>query len=972
MTTIYGFELIRETAVAELNTTARLYRHQKTGAELLSLETEDENKVFGITFRTPVSDSTGVPHILEHSVLGGSRKYPVKEPFIELVKGSMKTFLNAFTYPDRTCYPVASTNLADFYNLIDVYLDAVFHPLLTPEHLQQEGWHYELDSPDAPLTFKGIVFNEMKGAYASPDRAMYERATQSLFPDNGYRFSSGGDPKDIPSLTYEHFKGFYQTYYHPANALIFFYGDDDPTERLRRVDAYLAEYDARSVDGLIALQPRLNAPRTVEDSYAAGAGSDLTRKGMTTVNWLLDDTLDPENVLAYNILDHMLLGNSAAPLRRALIDSGLGEDLIGGGLNDGGRQMTFSVGLKGIVPEDAQKVEALVLQTLGDLAQAGLEADVVESSLNTVEFYLRENNTGSYPRGLSLMLRTLPTWLYGGDPVGPLAFAAPLAALKVRLANGERVFEGLIQQGMVDNAHRTTVVLRPDAEQGARDEAAERDRLAKARAAMSPEDVAAVAEATRRLKERQEAPDDPEALAKIPRLTLADLAREDRQIPSELVTLADTPVLYHDLFTNGILYLDLGFDLRVVPQDLLPYVPLFGRSLLGLGTEKEDYVKLTRRIGRETGGIGASPHLSSQMGNDRSIAWFFLRGKAMLSQTDQLLAILKDVLLSARLDNRERFRQMVLETKARLESAVASGGPGFVSSRLRAHFHESDWVSEQIGGVSYLFFIRQLARDVDENWAGVQAKLEAVRQVLLRRGGAIANVTLDAASWPEVSPRLGGFLADLPAGVSEPNRWMPGTLPTNEGLIFPGSVNYVGKATDLYRLGRVPNGTAAVITRYLSRTWLWDRVRVHGGAYGGSASFDRRSGTFIYLSWRDPNLLQTLAAYDGAAKFLREVSLDEGELTKAIIGAISDRDSYLLPDAKGWVALDWHLVGETAAERQGRRDETLATTAADFRAFADILDAVKENGHVVVLGGTTAIDAANRERPELLTVTKIL
>jgi len=972
MTTTHGFELVRETEIGELNTKARLYRHAKTGAELLSLETDDENKVFGINFRTPVADSTGVPHILEHSVLGGSKKYPVKEPFIELVKGSMKTFLNAFTYPDRTCYPVASTNLQDFYNLIDVYLDAVFHPLLTPEHLEQEGWHFELDSPEAPLTFKGIVFNEMKGAYASPDRAMHEKATQSLFPDNAYRFSSGGDPKDIPNLTYEHFKGFYQTYYHPSNALIFFYGDDDPAERLRRVDEYLSEHEPRQIDGMVALQPRFSAPRAVEDTYAAGAGTDLTRKGMATVNWLLDDTLDPENVLAYNILDHILLGNSAAPLRRALIDSGLGEDVIGGGLNDGGRQMTYSVGLKGIAPEDAPKVEALVMKTLGDLVQQGLESDVVAASLNTVEFYLRENNTGSFPRGLSLMLRTLPTWLYGGDPVGPLAFAEPLDALKARLANGEKVFESLIEKGLVENRHRSTVVLRPDPDQGARDEAAEKDRLAKARAAMSPDEVTAAVEATRHLKERQEAPDDPAALARIPRLTLADLDRQDRQIPSETVTLAETPVLYHDLSTNGIVYLDLGFDMRVVPPELLPYMPLFGRSLVGLGTDKEDYVKLTRRIGRETGGIGASTHLTAQMGNDRSIAWFFLRGKAVASQTDQLLAILKDVLLGARLDNRERFRQMVLETKARLEGAVASGGVGFVSARLRAHFHQSDWVSEQMGGISYLFFIRQLAKDVDENWAGVQAKLEQIRQLLLRRGGAVANVTLDATSWPDVAPRLGSFLADLPAGLSESTVWTRGTLPTNEGLIFPGSVNYVGKATDLYSLGLVPNGTAAVITRYLSRTWLWDRIRVHGGAYGGNASFDRRSGTFVYLSWRDPNLLQTLAAYDGAAKFLREVSLDEGELTKAIIGAISDRDSYLLPDAKGWVALDWHLAGENAEERQRRRDEILATTAADFRAFADYLDAVKDNGHVVVLGGTTAIDAANQEQGELLTVTKVL
>ncbi|MEI7771992.1 MAG: insulinase family protein, partial [Chloroflexales bacterium] len=498
MTLTHGFTLVRDEHVAELHTRARIYRHAKTGAELLSLANDDENKCFGITFRTPPEDSTGVAHILEHSVLGGSRKYPVKDPFVELLKSSLKTFLNAFTYPDKTCYPVASTNLQDFYNLVDVYLDAVFFPRITPETLKQEGWHYELEQKGDPLIFKGVVFNEMKGAYSSPDATLGRYAQQSLFPNTTYGHSSGGDPRAIPDLSYAQFKAFHSTLYHPSNARIFFYGDDPEDERLRLLDAYLSQFELITPPSQIGIQAPFDAPRSFEHTYSAD--DDNGKKGMVTLNWLIGVEPDIQRVLTLDLLSYILIGNAGAPLRRALIDSGLGEDLTGGGYNDGLLQHTFSVGLKGIDPADATEVEALILRTLGDLAEGGIDADTIAAALNTFEFSLRENNTGSFPRGLSLMLRALGTWLYDGDPLAPLRFEAPLAAIRAALGGGERLFEGLIRSALLENQHRTRVLLRPDLAQAEREAAEERARLAAVRAAMSDADLEAVIAETHALK----------------------------------------------------------------------------------------------------------------------------------------------------------------------------------------------------------------------------------------------------------------------------------------------------------------------------------------------------------------------------------------------------------------------------------------------------------------------------------------
>lgn len=971
MADYYGFDLIRDETIKELSSRARLFRHRQTGAELLSLENDDDNKLFGITFCTPPTDSTGVSHILEHSVLCGSRKYPLKEPFVELIKGSLKTFLNAFTFPDKTCYPAASQNTNDFYNLIDVYLDAVFYPRLTPAVFQQEGWHYELPSPDGPLTLRGVVYSEMKGAYSAPERLLGEYGRQSLFPDTPYGFSSGGDPRHIPDLTYEQLRQFHQTYYHPSNARIFFYGDDDPERRLKIIHEYLKDFQKIPVEATIPLQQPFAEPVRAVYPYPIDPDTPTEKKTIMTVNWLLDPMEDMLVRMSLQMVGYILVGMLASPLRKALIESGLGEDLVGGGMASGLRQAYFSTGLKGIARDDAETVERLIFDTLETIVREGLDRRTVEAVLNTTEFLLRENNTGNHPRGLVVMLRSLNTWLYGGDPLSPLAWTEALETIKSRIEAGEPYFEQIIERSLLHNPHRTTIILEPDPDMEQRESSTERERLEQIRAAMKPDEVQSTIETVRLLKQMQETPDPPEALATIPRLKLEDLDRYNRVVPLTEMEREQTRVLHHALNTNGILYLDIGLNLHGLPQELLPFVAIFARALREMGTEKETYVQLAQRIGMKTGGIRSHPvGMITHAG--KSTIWLFLRAKATMSRAQDLLDVLSDILQTANFDDRERFEQIVLEAKAREETSVLTGGSGFVNLRMRACFNEADWVNEQMGGITYLFFLRQLIEDIRNDWPGVRARLEQVRSLLLNRGGMICNVTLDGDDWADFAPRLDDFLTRFPNTPLRLATWTPQYGSGGEGLTAPTRVNYVGKAVNLFAHGYTFHGSIGVITNYLRTTLLWERVRMRGGAYGSFCRFGRHSGILSLVSYRDPNLLATLDVYDQLGQLLREAIPDADEVTRNIIGRISDLDAYLFPDARGYRSLLRHLAGHTDEIRQQKREEILSTTAADFRAFADMLDHVRHDGLTVVLGSPEAIETANAERAGLLSPLKVL
>lgn len=958
MTVLHGFKLIKKQNIPEINALANLYRHEITGAELISMENDDENKVFGITFRTPPIVSDGVAHILEHAVLAGSQKYPVKEPFVELLKGSLQTFVNAFTFPDKTCYPCASQNLQDFYNLIDVYIDAVFHPLLHPNILDQEGWHYEMEDPKDEMVYKGVVFNEMKGAYSDPNRILNNEVQYSLFPGHVYSVSSGGDPKIIPDLTYEQFKGFHEKYYHPSNARIFFYGDDDPGERLRLMNECLSDYAAAPVQSAVALQTKMYAPKAVTAPYAA---SDENAKSYLTLNWLLAEQGDAEISLALSILEHILLGSPASPLRKALLESNLGEDLAGIGLENELRQIFFSTGLKGIDSKDADKVEALIKETLEDLSANGIDPDTVAASINTIEFNLRENNTGAYPRGIVFMLRALEFWLYDFDPFASLAFETPLRIIKEKLGHGDRYFEDLIQNYLIDNSHHTSVLLNPDPMLNQRDEREERAKLEKIQKDMSGEQIDAVIEMTQKLIEIQNTADSPDALRTLPMLTLADLDKDHKPIPIVDTKINDVPILHHDLSTNGILYLDIGFDLHALPQELLPFVALFGRALLEMGTDTEDFVRLSQRIGRDTGGIRPNVFSSMIKDLDQSATYLFYRGKSIIESAPKLLKLLEEILLTANLDNQERFRQIVLEEKAGAEASLIPTGHIVVNNRLKAKFNEADWVSEQIGGIDFLFFLRKLIESIENDWSGVLSKLELLRKLLINQSNLLINITVNEDAWLKVQPFLMELISILPQMEASKEKWDPDYNQIHEGLSIPAQVNYVGKGANLYQMGYKLSGTIAVITRYLGTTWLWEKIRVQGGAYGGFSTFDQQSGLFNYLSYRDPNLLRSLENYDGTAPFLMSLDLSDEELIKVIIGAIGGIDAYRLPDAKGYTSMTRHLLGVSDEFLQQYRNEVIATKQDDFKEFAKILAKIKDDGKVVVLGSQEAMNIANKE-----------
>ena len=967
----YGFKLIRQEDVSEINSTVKIYKHLKTGAELVSVINSDENKVFGITFRTPPSDSTGLPHIMEHSVFCGSRKYPVKEPFVELMKGSLNTFLNAMTYPDKTCYPVASTNLQDFYNLVDVYLDAVFFPLISPQTLMQEGWHYELNALDEEITFKGIVYNEMKGAYSSPDGVLYHESQMQLLPDTPYGYNSGGDPQQIINLTYPQFKQFHQQYYHPANARIWFYGDDDAQERLKILNEYLQNFDQINIDTLPGLQKPFQEPKRISIPYESEADSQ-DAKAYLTVNWLLPQGTDAELVLSLQILNHVLLGTPASPLRKILIESGLGEDLAGSGLTDEVRQMGFSVGMRGVETGNLDRVEVLILDSLDQIVAEGIDSRAIEASINTIEFNLRENNTGPYPRGLILMLRSLGTWLYGHDPLEPLKFEKPFNALKQKLTGNNRILETLTQNYLIDNPHRVTVTLLPDPELANQRLEKEQAILREYKNRLSFSQLEQLVSETMVLKEAQQTPDSAEDLAKIPMLHISDLERSVKKIPSTIISREPAVILHHDLFTSGILYLDLGFNLRTIPQNLIPYMRLFMRALLEMGTQKESFVELLQHIGRETGGI--FPTLMTSENNDRSdvVAYLFLRAKVMAGKFNQLLSILSDILLLPNFNDRERFRQILLEEKSSFESGLIPSGHRVAGNRLKSQYSPSAYLTEQMSGIDYLFFIRSLIANYENQWNQIQSNLLTIRNRLIFQTNLIAKLTIDQPHWKDINPALQSFITTLPeTGVERPV-WKISPQPVNEGLTVPSQVNFVVKGGDIYALGYQENGSVNVIRQVLSTTWLWEKIRVQGGAYGGFSNFDRFSGIFSFLSYRDPNLLLTLDNYDATAAYLKNLELNDAELTKAIIGTIGDLDGYQLPDAKGYTAMLRYLLGVTEQDRQHVRDQVFAANKNDFEQFGEILQRLNNNASTVVLGSSEAINHANSQRSIFDKIRKVI
>eukprot|EP01012_Entosiphon_sulcatum_P038757 TRINITY_DN5051_c0_g1_i1.p1 TRINITY_DN5051_c0_g1~~TRINITY_DN5051_c0_g1_i1.p1 ORF type:complete len:1067 (-),score=158.66 TRINITY_DN5051_c0_g1_i1:9-3170(-) len=965
---VHGFGVARKEYVAEYDAHVVLFKHHRTGAELLSLGVPDENKTFGAVFNTTPTDDTGVAHITEHSVFCGSRKYPLKEPFVELLKGSLQTFLNAMTYPDRTVYPVASCNLRDFYNLVDVYLDAMFFPraVSDPKIFAQEGWHYELEKTGDDLAFKGVVFNEMKGVYSSPSSMHYRNQMHALFSESPLNKDSGGDPEAIPLLTYEKFCAFYRSHYHPANARFWFYGDDPVLERLRLLDNYLANFSPQPAPTGLTPQPLWDSPREATFAFAADRDQDTAKKSMCTVNWVLTQGMpDDRTQLLLGLLNHLLIGTPASPLYKALSDSGLGDDVFGGGLDADSLQPTFSAGLKNIKQEDSPKVLDVILRTLEDLSKTGFERDAVRAAVNTTEFSLRENNTGSYPRGLILLLRCVPNWLYGKDPVAALRFEESLSQIKRQLDADEPILQQALRQFFLDNNHRLTAVSVPDKELGERRDSAEKAQLQNFKRTLNAEQIEKVMQDTHSLKEAQSKADSPEALSSLPSLEIADISAPQR-VSKVVATEGRVQIVTHELPTNGIAYLTIGFDISRLQSEDLALLDLFCEGLTEMGTKRQSFVQLTHRIGMNTGGLSAGCFVGSpynpaaRMGDiNRTVSQLMISGKSMAGQVGSLLEIINEIVDLQQWDNPERFKQLALERKAAFESKIVSSGHSFAGKLIASHFSLADWVNEQTGGLSAFAALRKIVEEIDADWPSIYQRLQRIHSTVFG-SGIVAHLTADAKSLQTAEAALRPVLHRLASAQSALEgctaQWGPPSPPSHQVLLIPTQVNYVAKGGSLAQVGYTPSGSAFVISKLLNTTWLWNQVRVTGGAYGGFGRFNPSANTFIFASYRDPNLGSTLRAFDDTASFLRSLSeeIDKDTLKRAIIGAIGEYDAYQLPDAKAHADFLRHLTGLSEEERDRRRNEILNTQNSDLRTFADALAELNKRGVVTAFASEAA------------------
>lgn len=940
----HQFTCIFDQHIADIDAQVRMYQHP-SGATLVSVSNDDENKSFGVALRTIPASSNGIAHILEHAVLCGSQRYPVKSPFNELLKGSVNTFLNAMTYPDKTVYPVASTNQKDLYNLVSVYMDAVFFPLISEDTLRQEGWRYEFDDA-GQLCYKGVVYNEMKGASATAERITGRALYQELLPDTIYAHDSGGNPRNIPQLSYAEFTDFHRTYYHPSNALIFWYGDDPEPERLAHLEPFLCDFTAQTPPPPIAPQPHWSAPRTARHPYPASAGE---QRHQVTVAWLIDEPLTDVDEMELTIINHALLHDAASPLRKLMLDSNLGENLTGGGFGSG-QQTYFALGLKGVAQEHVAEVEPLVIRAIDQMIADGIVAEQIEAALNTIEFRFRENNTGGFPRGLSLMLALSEPWLYGKDMITALQFTEPLQEVKTRLLDPTRPGQ-LLTRMLKGNTHRLTLIVYPDTELNERLDALEAAELAAVSATLTAEQRTRIESDAERLRMWQESPDDPAALARIPRLTRDDIESQIKHTPLDVQTHAGIPWSIAPLFTSGIAYVTVGFDLMHLPHDAIPYLPLFARAMSEAGAGDMDNITLSQRIGIHTGGIGASMNVGMHRVSRQAYGLFMLTGKATIANVSHLARLMRQMLEAPHLHHKERILQMVREDKASREASLLPSGHIYINNRLRAPHGVAQSYAELVGGVSYVRFIRDLAQRGADAWPDIEAQLWRIHQALIQRQGMRVHVTVSAEDAEHVRGIFTDALDGIKAGESQRQQWPTLTLPSAEGLIAPAQVNYVGIGATLESIGYTGQGADIVVNRHLGRTFLHDRIREQGGAYGAFSVLDIRSGILTMLSYRDPNTSKTLEIYRQAGEWLQQVTLDDEALLQAIIGTIGDLDGHQLPDARGFSAFVRHLAGDDDHYRQQVRDSILAVNRDDFVRYGQALTALSQQWRTVILGG---------------------
>lgn len=950
---VYALE--REMEVPEANANGTLLRHIKSGARLFLLENDDENKVFSIAFRTPPADDTGVAHILEHSVLCGSEKYPVKDPFVELAKGSLNTFLNAITYPDKTIYPVASCNDTDFRNLMSVYMDAVLHPnIYRNENIfRQEGWHYDLTSPEDELTVNGVVYSEMKGAFSSPNEVLNRYIKSALFPNTAYAFESGGDPEAIPSLTYEQFLDFHRTYYHPSNSYIYLYGNIDMAERLKWLDTeYLCHYDAAEVKSELQIQPPFEKEHYLERYYGITEEEPEGKKTFLTMVKAVGDALDMRTVEAFQVLEYALLTAPGAPLRRALLSAGIGEDVLGG--VDTLRQISFEITVRGADKDQLPQFQEIVKKTLKELTENGIDRKTLLAGININEFKAREADFGSTPTGLVYGLQSLDTWLYDdGKPETGIRYEEVFAFLRENVDTG--YFEDLIRRSLLENPHGIVMTLEPKKGYTERQEAELAQKLAAKKAAMTPDEMQELIRQTRELREYQESEDAKEDLEKIPLLSLEDIGTEPAPIQAEQKNLGKVPVLHHEMFTGGIEYLRLMFDCSKVEQEDLPYLSLL-RSVLGyVDTEHYSYRELSDEINIHTGGIDMGTGIWCRKDDtEHPHVCFTIVASSLYEKVADIFRLLEEIVFHSDFSDNGRLAEILGERRSRAQVRLTQSGHSVAVLRCQSYFSRGAWISEQLGGLDFYHFLGKAEKRLKQEPGYLAAKLTEVASKVFRLENLLVSCTANAEGYGNLYGPLTHFAERLPEGSSPdaPRRYELSVK--NEGLKFSSQINYVAQCGSYKEAGYMYTGAMRVLQTILGYDYLWQNLRVKGGAYGCMSGLSRE-GDGYFVSYRDPNLCETLQIYEQIPEYLERFDVGQRDMEKYIIGTISEMDTPLNPAAKGRRSLQLYLAGITQEDLRKERMEVLQASKEDIRRLCGPVRAVLGTGAVCVVGNAEQI-----------------
>ena len=957
--TIHGlaeYEILDEHRVEDVQSDGFILRHKKSDARIAILSNNDDNKVFYIGFRTPPEDETGVPHIIEHTTLCGSKKFPVKDPFIELAKGSLNTFLNAMTYPDKTVYPVASCNDQDFKNLMDVYLDAVFNPNITKyeEIFKQEGWHYELTGKDDELKINGVVYNEMKGAYSSPDEVLSSQIYRSLFPDNTYSKDSGGNPEYIPKLTYEAYLDFYHKYYHPSNSYIYLYGDMDVVERLEWLDKeYLSLYDYKKVNSEINKQPAFDKIKNVEAQYSITMDDSQENKTYLSYNRVVGDTLDEMLYQAFDVLDYALVSSPGAPVKQALIDAGIGDDVYGS-YDAGILQPVFSFVAKNANASQADEFESIIENTLKEVVKTGINKEALLAGINSSEFKFREADFGQFPKGLLFGLNCLDSWLF--DDMKPFIHLECLGTFaKLRKAVDTDYFEKLIQEYLLDNTHGSSVTVKPKRGLGNEREEALAKELSDYKASLSDEEIKKLIEDTEHLKKYQEEPSSDEDLRKLPMLTRADMKKNAMPFSNIEDELLDVKVVRHDIESNGIDYISFLFDAGDFAQSELGYLGFFTNALGLVSTEKYSYTDLANATNIYTGGIstGTASHPDIKDRNN-FVFKFEVKLKVLEKNLDKALELMEQMLLTSDFTDTKRLGELVAQIKARLQANLSSSGHLVAAMRSMSSFSRYALYQDELKGIAFYRSICHIEKELSESPKSVSDKLAAIAKKLFARNRMLISFTGNNEAYGNAKPSLEKVIAGFDKMSAIGNQAEVHFNTAKEAFIDASQIQYVAKTGDFICEGYEYTGALRLLRIILSYDYLWINVRVKGGAYGCMNTF-LRSGESYFVSYRDPNLSDTLDVYDKIPEYIKSFSPDERDMTKYIIGTFSALDTPMNPEAKGSRSLSAYLEGITYEQIQKERNEILNAQPEDIRRLADLVEAVLKKDSICVIGNENMI-----------------